>query len=743
MLTRTVRGLGRSSRRVSELVARPILLECAKSSSVRQLSLLTPAANNQSAHLDYEHRWLARTMATATGRKPLFDKILIANRGEIACRVIRTARSLGVRTVAVYSDADADSLHVRLADEAVHIGPAPSAQSYLRMDNIIAAAKKTGAQPPMVIAALHLTVSLRYGFLSENAGFAEKLAAEGLVFIGPPASAITSMGSKSESKDIMISAGVPCDAHFLLDQAKEMGFPVLIKAVMGGGGKGMRIASDAASFPEALESARRESTKAFGDDRVLVERYVRSPRHVEVQVFADTLGNAISLWERDCSVQRRHQKIIEEAPVPGVDIEVRKRMGETAVKAAQAVGYVGAGTVEFIFDNESKEFFFMEMYAIIEHPVTEMITGLDLVQLQLEVASGNPLPLTQDQVPCIGHAFEARIYAENPRNNFLPDAGTLAHHSPPPTSSAVRVDSGVERGANIGVFYDPLIAKLITHGVDREDALRRMRVALAQYEIVGPSTNVEFLSSLASHKAFIDAELDTGFIERHRDQLFPPLGTPSADVLAQAALFVTLSDIAQAPKSLTGTSPWDTLTARRFGGDTYERLITLVPDGVEATPAEVRVRATATGSFDITVNGTETFHNVRASLPTATSIHAQSLGRASVVPHAGKLYVFASGGTSRAVLRIPVPVWERAATEAGAGGGGVVRAPMPGVVVDVRVQPGARVERGQTLVVLESMKTEIPLRADVSGVVRAVACAKGDMVSEGHDLVVLEPEENS
>ncbi|EJD41813.1 hypothetical protein AURDEDRAFT_153044 [Auricularia subglabra TFB-10046 SS5] len=743
MLPRTARRLSISTKRLHRLAPSSVPVSGSSQPTRSALGSGRIAQHNASnrSRASYTAQGPSRSYATLIDRKPLFDKILIANRGEIACRVIRTARKLGIRTVAVYSDADANALHVRLADEAVNIGPAQSSESYLRADKIIAAAKKTGAQ------AIHPG----YGFLSENAAFAEALADAGLVFIGPPTSAIRSMGSKSESKDIMTAAGVPCvpgyhgteqDGAFLLARAEEIGFPVLIKAVLGGGGKGMRIASDAASFPDALESARREASKAFGDERVLVERYVRAPRHVEVQVMADG-RNAVSLWERDCSVQRRHQKIIEEAPVPGVAMDVRRRMGETAVRAAQAVGYVGAGTVEFIFDNESKEFFFMEMNTRlqVEHPVTEMITGLDLVEMQLEVASGNPLPITQDAVPCIGHAFEARVYAENPRNNFLPDAGTLVHHVPPRTDESIRVDSGVERGAHIGVFYDPLIAKLIAHGTDRTDALRRLRAALAQYEIVGPATNVEFLSALAKHEAFVRGELDTGFIERYRDELFPPLSAPPAELLAQAALFIVLADFTSQPRTSSGTSPWDTLTARRFGGDVYARSVTLIPEGSDSAPLDVSVQANRDSSYDVSV-GETTFAGVRATLTDSTHLDAAGLGRATVVPHAGRLHVFSAGGEQRAVLRVPVPLWERAATDAGVGGGSI-RSPMPGVVVDVRVTPGARVERGQTLVVLESMKTEIPLRADAAGVVKAVACGKGDMVPEGRELVLLEVDSES
>ncbi|KZT02105.1 uncharacterized protein LAESUDRAFT_662691, partial [Laetiporus sulphureus 93-53] len=477
-------------------------------------------------------------------RKPHFDKILIANRGEIACRVIRTAKKLGITTVAVYSEVDADALHVRLADEAYCIGPAASSESYLRMDKIIKVCHRSGAQ----------AVHPGYGFLSENAHFAERLAHEGIAFIGPPASAIVSMGSKSESKTIMSDAGVPVvpgyhgadqDPALLAQEATRIGYPVLIKAVHGGGGKGMRVVRSAAEFADALESAQREARKAFGNEHVLVEKFIERPRHVEVQVFADALGGCVSLWERDCSVQRRNQKIIEEAPAPGLSPELRADLSAKAVAAAKAVNYVGAGTVEFIFDNDTDKFYFMEMNTRlqVEHPVTEMITGLDLVEWQLEVAAGNPLPLDQSEVPLVGHAVEARIYAENPRNDFLPDSGhllylstptpTLTFAAPVPPASrspaealvpvlsgsahaavvpSVRVEQGFEAGAQIGVFYDPMIAKLVVHGRDRTEALRMLRGALDEYRVVGVSTNVEFLRTLAGHGAFVDGELETGFI---------------------------------------------------------------------------------------------------------------------------------------------------------------------------------------------------------------------------------------
>ncbi|TDL19390.1 3-methylcrotonyl-CoA carboxylase [Rickenella mellea] len=739
-------------------------------------------------HGNLVDRLATRSLATATNalsssRKPLFDKILIANRGEIACRVIRTAKSLGMKTVAVYSEVDADSLHVSMADEAYCIGPAPSSESYLRMDKIIDIARKSGAQ----------AVHPGYGFLSENARFAQALADAGIVFIGPSAASIISMGSKSESKDIMTAAGVPCvpgyhgpnqaDSH-LLESASAIGFPVLIKAVMGGGGKGMRIAHSAQEFPDALISARREASKAFGDERVLVEKYIVRPRHVEVQVFGDAFGDVVSLWERDCSVQRRHQKIIEEAPAPGLSEELREDLGRKAVAAAKAVNYLGAGTVEFILDNDTQEFFFMEMNTRlqVEHPVTEMITGLDLVEWQLEVASGNPLPLLQSAIPLRGHAFEARIYAENPRNNFLPDAGVLLHLSAPPPlpaspspwftsgqpsaerdsgGASLRIEEGFRAGAHIGVYYDPLIAKLVAHGRDRADALRVLRSALEKYEVVGVSTNVEFLKTLAGNEHFVNAEVETGFIPKHFEELFPPIAPPNPQTLAQAALFVALRDHPlQNLRKGTSGSPWTSLASRRFGGDIYERVVTLHPDTAPGTDdantppsVNIHIREATPGRFDVSVHtsdGVVNFAGVSAELtgPTTlsatldsqklrTTIVAQAPSATASGQNGERLHIFHDG--RKTTLVRPAPAWltTLAGKVQGAGKGGI-RAPMPSLVVDVRVKVGEKVEKGQAVVVLESMKTETVLRADGSGVVRGVGCKKGEMVEEGKELVDIQ-----
>jgi 3-methylcrotonyl-CoA carboxylase alpha subunit len=472
----------------------------------------------------------------------MFTKILIANRGEIACRVIKTARRMGIRTVAVYSEADAGARHVRLADEAVCIGAPPPRESYLVIDKIIGAALATGAQ------AIHPG----YGFLSENEEFAEACAKNDIAFVGPPVSAIRAMGLKSESKKLMEKAGVPLtpgyhgdnqDAAYLKQQADDIGYPVLIKASAGGGGKGMRAVAKAEEFADALASCQREAKSSFGDEHVLIEKYLQRPRHIEIQVFGDTHGNCVYLFERDCSVQRRHQKVVEEAPAPGMTPERRAAMGKAAVDAAKAVAYVGAGTVEFIV-NQDGTFYFMEMNTRlqVEHPVTEMITGLDLVEWQLKVAAGEPLPLAQEQLRIHGHALEARIYAEDPDKGFLPSIGRLIHLAPPAETINIRVDTGVEQDDEISPHYDPMIAKLIVWDESRERALARMLQALADYRVVGVSNNIGFLSRLVACPAFAQADLDTGLIERERGFLFPEGGEPPVEAWLVAALAELIHD---------------------------------------------------------------------------------------------------------------------------------------------------------------------------------------------------------
>ncbi|GAA6016843.1 hypothetical protein JCM10207_003270 [Rhodosporidiobolus poonsookiae] len=732
-------------------------------------------------------RRFASTSSTPGTKKPLFDKILIANRGEIACRVIRTARRLGIKTVAVFSEVDRDSLHVKLADEAYLIGPAPSSESYLRMDKYIEVCKRSGAQ----------AVHPGYGFLSENAEFARLLEKNGIVFIGPPASAIVSMGSKAESKDIMLAAGVPCvpgwhpsstsssstnedpqSLPFLLARADEIGYPVLIKAVSGGGGKGMKIAASRDEFEGQLASAKRESRKHFGDDEVLLERYITRPRHVEVQVFSDAHNNHVSLFERDCSVQRRHQKIIEEAPAPGLPQELREQLYDKARKAAEAVGYRGAGTVEFILnaDNES-EFFFCEMNVRlqVEHPVTEAVTGVDLVEWQLEVAAGNPIPLKQDEITCTGHAFECRIYAESPRNGFLPDAGLLLHHRPPVPSETVRIETGFQAGDDISVNYDPLISKLIVSGRDRTSALRTLRKALQEYQIVGPSTNLEFLARLASNDAFIRAEVETGFIPKHRDELFPPLPAASPSTAAAAGLFLAQRDLAHFA-SLGQQSAWTepALAGFRLGGvetNRYRQEYRLGGAGEEGATVSVGPALDASGALDVFVStpaGTgepATFPSLAPSFippsplnPHSTTLSVPlsgSLSSVDIVAHPSPptplaepapetLTVFHPAGGFEGKVEVRPPAWMNkvgtAQGEGSRGKAGGARAPMPSKIVQVFVKEGEVVEEGAPLVALEAMKTEHVIRAATAGKVSVVAAKEGDLVPQGKLLVEFEVE---
>ena len=669
----------------------------------------------------------------------MFDKILIANRGEIACRVAVTARRLGVRTVAVYSDADAGGRHVTFADEAVRIGPPPARESYLQGSVIIAAARASGAQ------AIHPG----YGFLSENEAFARAVADAGLTFIGPPPDALAAMGSKSEAKALMEAAAVPLvpgyhgadqDPALLAREAQRIGYPVLIKAALGGGGKGMRIVTAPADFAELLASCRREAAASFGDDRVLVEKYLQRPRHVEVQVFADGHGNCLYLFERDCSVQRRHQKVIEEAPAPGMTEERRRAMGEAAVAAARAVGYVGAGTVEFIVDADGT-FFFMEMNTRlqVEHPVTEMIAGHDLVEWQLRVAAGEPLPVTQEQLELRGHAIEARIYAENPDKGFLPAIGTVksmsmpaavefrrnaddnAFHDPAP----VRIDSGIRAGDAISPHYDPMIAKLIVWGEDRAQALARMRAALAEFHIVGLANNVDFLARLMDNPAFVAADLDTGLIERERERLFAAEARVPEDLLAAACARV-LADEADAAGRRR--DPFDRPSGWRLN-TTYVRTLTL---------------ASAHGVHDVQLEyGRDGWRYQHAGHDAPLAIAArdgsrlrlrfgQRLLSADVVRDRDDLHVF-SGGRHRVQTRVDViaHAGEHDGTDPG------LVAPMPGKVIAVHVAAGSKVAKGTPLLVMEAMKMEHTIVAPDDGTVEAVLYGAGEQVAEGAPLVTF------
>jgi 3-methylcrotonyl-CoA carboxylase alpha subunit len=697
----------------------------------------------------------------------VFDKILIANRGEIACRVAMTAKRLGIRTVAVYSDADAGSRHVSLCDEAFHVGPAPARDSYLRGDEIIRIMKACGAQ----------AVHPGYGFLSENEGFAQACADSGLVFIGPPPAAIRAMGLKAESKRLMASAGVPLvpgyhepdqDPARLQREADRIGYPVLIKASAGGGGKGMRIVESADAFAANLASCKREAAAGFGNDAVLIERYVTKPRHVEIQVFADQGGGCVYLFERDCSVQRRHQKVIEEAPAPGMTEARRRAMGQAAVAAARAVGYVGAGTVEFIVD-AGGEFFFMEMNTRlqVEHPVTEMITGFDLVEWQLRVACGEPLPVQQSALAIDGHAIEARIYAENPEKGFLPSTGMLKHLALPAAveftvwadgtaaggKTRVRVDAGVRQGDAITPHYDPMIAKLIVWGEDRATARRTMSKALAGLQVVGPATNVDFLRRLMINPAFADADLDTGLIERERAALLPPPQAASdADLLLAAAAVLG--------NESGGSDPWAVRNGWRIGAPLQRRLVfvdssgrrevvlTYRKDGVLAepaaaqesppsgdaaasTPAMLALRTASAGSAGSAAGSARPgapADPVQVSLQYAGEQH-----QATPVFEDETLHLF----TASRHLRLEYIDTLAHAGEA-AEEGGRLTAPMPGKIISILVQAGAAVSKGDPLLVMEAMKMEHTITAPADGTIALIHYAVGDQVAEGESLVAIE-----
>jgi 3-methylcrotonyl-CoA carboxylase alpha subunit len=675
----------------------------------------------------------------------VFRKILVANRGEIACRVITAARHMGIRAVAVYSDADREARHVALADEARRIGPPAPRDSYLNVAAILAAAGESGAE------AIHPG----YGFLSENAHFAAACAKAGIVFIGPTPEAIAAMGDKSAAKRLMEKAGVPLvpgyhgenqDPAFLQKEAGKIGYPVLVKASAGGGGKGMRVVPDGKAFAAALESAKREAKSSFGDDRVLIEKYLERPRHIEVQVFGDTRGDVVYLFERDCSVQRRHQKVLEEAPAPGLSERRRREMGEAAVAAAKSIRYTGAGTVEFITGQDGS-FYFMEMNTRlqVEHPVTEMITGLDLVKWQLAVAAGEPLPLKQKELGFRGHAIEARIYAENPAKGFLPSTGTLRHLRTPEAiefrvpadelrdelRGAVRVDSAVRQGDAITPHYDPMIAKLIVWGEDRDTALGRMRAALAAYEIVGVSTNVEFLARTVASKAFSTADLDTGLIERCRAELFPADAGASDEEFAAAAFAELLAEEAQAAATAKASgdpySPWDRVDGWRLNLGSHHELAFAQGDRV----CKVQIHFAPDG-YRLWVDGRD--------YPLAGSeeegvLHV-TLGNASfrvrAVRDGADWHLFRDGRhrvlTLQSAQTAPEP--DTAA--------GSLAAPMPGKVLQVLVQVGANVAKGAPLVILEAMKMEHTIAAPHDGRVAEIHFKAGEQVNEGADLLRLE-----
>ena len=666
----------------------------------------------------------------------MFTKILIANRGEIAARVITTARRLGIATVAVYSDADAGALHVAMADEAVHIGPAAVAESYLKGDRIIAAALRTGAQ------AIHPG----YGFLSENPGFVEAVQAAGLVFIGPPASAIRAMGLKDAAKALMERGGVPVvpgyhgarqEPALLAAEAAAIGYPVLIKARAGGGGKGMRLVTDPADFAQALESASREAQASFGDPACLVEKYITQPRHIEIQVFGDAHGNVVHLFERDCSLQRRHQKVIEEAPAPGMTAEVRAAMGRAAVEAARAIGYQGAGTVEFIVDGAGPlrvdGFWFMEMNTRlqVEHPVSEAITGLDFVELQLRVAAGEALPFRQEDLAITGHAFEARLYAEDVDKGFLPAIGRLTHLGFPAATSfargAVRIDAGVRQGDEISPWYDPMIAKIIVHGPDRAAALRQLAATLDACQIAGCTTNVAFLAALARHDGFAAGRVDTGLIGRDLPQLTERPTMPAEAPALAALAALTLLDLPAAP------DPWGRLSGWRGWGQAVSH-VTLDHKG---QPLALRVEPLPGRQFRVCAADTDITLEVRdhraGALRFACDGHQAT---AQVVVAPGRISLFLRGHKYDFT---PIDPLQAAAHDH--DGGLAVIAPMPGQVSALRTKAGAKVTKGTPLLVLEAMKMEHILTAPRDATVAEVLVAEGDQVSDGMVLVQLEAED--
>jgi 3-methylcrotonyl-CoA carboxylase alpha subunit len=658
--------------------------------------------------------------------------VLIANRGEIAVRVIRTLEKMDIRSIAIASDLDRRAMHVRMADEAHYVGPAPVRESYLNQAAILAAAKASGAD------AIHPG----YGFLSENADFAEACTKAGLIFIGPPVAAIRAMGSKIEAKALMEKAGVPLVPGYhgadqslsvLQAAADKIGYPVLIKASAGGGGKGMKIVESAKGFADALESAMREAKNAFGDDRVLIEKYLTKPRHIEVQIFGDSHRNLVHLFERDCSIQRRHQKVVEEAPAPGLSAEHRVAIGKAAIEAGRAVGYVGAGTVEFIA--EDGQFYFMEMNTRlqVEHAVTEAITGLDLVEWQIRVARGEKLPKRQDEITANGHAMEARLYAEDPARDFLPQAGRVHYLRTPDDMPRVRVDSGIRSGDLVSVHYDPMIAKIIAWGPDRADAIARLRLALSETEIDGLTTNLPLLQAVLDQPEFLAGAVDTGFIARHADKLLRPRGAVSNRALALAALAVLrVGETEAATQSTDPHSPWARLPGWRLNRDAYADL--LFADGKTVIPVRAHYRGagylldlpdgTLEADIELEADGDAMAHLGNL----VCKGHVRRWGDQVIVLLDGRGYHFT-------LVDPLLPVLSTAVSES------KIVAPMPGTVIRVAVAVGDAVEKGAVLAIVEAMKMEHAVLAPRAGKVKEVFFEAGDMVSEGWEIVALEAAE--
>ncbi|MGM0785257.1 MAG: acetyl/propionyl/methylcrotonyl-CoA carboxylase subunit alpha [Pseudomonadota bacterium] len=673
-----------------------------------------------------------------------FDTLLVANRGEIACRVMRTARRMGLRTVAVYSDADATARHVREADEAVRLGPAAARESYLDVAAVVEAAKRTGA------GAIHPG----YGFLSENGAFVEALDAAGITFVGPPASAIAAMGDKSAAKARMANAGVPLvpgyhgddqDDALLKAEADKIGYPVLLKASAGGGGKGMRVVESADGFQAALDGCRRESQAAFGDTRMLIEKYLTQPRHVEVQVFCDSHGNGVYLFERDCSVQRRHQKVLEEAPAPGMTAALRREMGEAAVRAAKEIGYVGAGTVEFLLDADGS-FYFMEMNTRlqVEHPVTEMITGQDLVEWQLRVAMGEALPLAQEALTITGHSFEARLYAEDPEQDFLPATGTLTRFAMDLDGAGldperVRLDSGVETGDAVSMHYDPMLAKLIVHGDDREQALATLNRALAALDVQGVVTNRAFLQRLATHPAFQSAELDTRFIEKNEATLFAPRQY-RIEEYAGAAL-VGLNQLARECES---DSPWDRHDGFRLNAPHTIRIALCDPAHVQDDESSDKVvvvegrreRGTDTG-WQLAIRGETLTASLQPLEGDAVAVTLNGHRRRLQARRDGNVVVMVDPSGETRLFWRRIDAIDHGHHEAES----TLTAPMHGTVVALLVEAGQQVEKGMPLMVMEAMKMEHTMTAPADGHVASFHFQAGETVGQGDVLLEFAPEE--
>ena len=659
-----------------------------------------------------------------------FHKILIANRGEIACRIIATVRRLGMVSVAVYSDADRDAMHVDLADEAVRIGPAAAAESYLNATAIVDACLASGAD----------AVHPGYGFLAENSAFAQACEQAGINFIGPPAAAMDLMGNKDAALDLAASVGVPILPGYrgadqsdetLARAADSIGYPLLIKPVAGGGGKGMRAIASASALPEALASSRREARSAFADDRVLLEKYLSRPRHVELQVFADHHGNVVHLFDRDCSIQRRHQKIVEEAPAPGLDKKLRDAMARTAITLARAIDYRGAGTMEFLVDSEAPtDYFFMEMNTRlqVEHPVTELILDVDLVEWQIRIAQGEPLPTDQRRPGASGHAIEARIYAEDPDRNFLPATGTLTRFRMPTADERLRIDTGVREGDEIGIHYDPMIAKLIVHGDDRDDAVARLRRALSECRIAGLPTNLSMLKQVAANADFAKAKIDTAFV----DSLDDRSGDDEELGLAIACLFVLLERAADRRRDDTrdADSPWNTLTGWRLNA-TGEDVITFYIGDRECS---VPIRYEADGFALLLPSGTIAASGRLAGDGQLVAVIGNQRLRADVVRDNNSLDLFVAGQH----LRLRCEDRDRSGNR-GESASGLLVAPMPGRVISVLVECGADVSKGQALMIIEAMKMEHTIHASADGTVTAVSYGEGDLVEEGVELLAIAP----